>query len=177
MAIERVRPLKFESAATGGDAADDVPFPQSLDPLEDFVDVRGISLQDATSDESTTISRTGDDMVFKDSSNPGGLTLSQLVGAGAGVSTIDFLLDNEPVTPGITYTPTYSGGKVTAEEWKRTSGSAKVRSIDYTYSFNRVSVEVRKVWDTPGTTIIGQQTWTYSYSGSSLASAVMTRDI
>lgn len=177
MAIERVRALKFESAATGGDAADDLPFPSSLDVSEDFLDARGLAIQDASNDETTIITRTGLDMVFKDTSNPGGYTLSQLAGVGSGVSTIDFLLDNEPVTPGITYTPTYSSSKVTVEEWKKTVGAAKVRTINYTYTGAKVSTEVRKVWDSSGTTIIGQQTWTYTYSGSTLSSAVMTRDV
>jgi hypothetical protein len=177
MAIERVRALKFESAATGGDAADDMPFPQSLDVTEDFLDARGLALQDASNDQSTTVTRSGSNLVFKDTANPGGFTLTQLATASSGVSSIDFLLDNEPVTPGITYTPTYSGGKVTVEEWKKTAGVIAVRTINYTYTGSKVSTEVRKVWDSLGITIIGQQTWTYTYSGSTLTSAVMTRDV
>lgn len=96
---------------------------------------------------------------------------------GAGLTSNDFLLDNEPVTPNTTYAPTYTSGKVTEELWTKTTGGQAIRRVTYTYSGNRVSTEVRKVYAADGTTVVAQVTWTYSYTGGVLTGATMTRDV
>jgi hypothetical protein len=77
-ATDRVQPLKLEDPETGGDSVDQ--FPTALDHNEDYVDCRGITLQDDSSDDATTVvSREGDDMIFQDVNNPSPVTLTQLL--------------------------------------------------------------------------------------------------
>lgn len=81
--VDRVSPLKIESADTGG--TQDDQFATSLNRNEDFVDARGITFQDNTTDDElvkiTRDNATGD-LTFED--NVTGLkTLAQLA-AGAG---------------------------------------------------------------------------------------------
>lgn len=78
MALDKVKPLKLESPDTGGKEEDQ--FPTSMDPTEDFVECAGIVLDDATHvDENVVFWRAADDMMFKDTNNPAGATLTQLL--------------------------------------------------------------------------------------------------
>lgn len=82
--MDRVRPYKSESAATGGSGSDDYPFPTVANPNEDALDVRGVFFQNDTSaDADVSIYRDGDTIRFKDK---GGIsiTLGQLAGGGGG---------------------------------------------------------------------------------------------
>ncbi len=66
--VDRTRPLKFESPESGGTQTDD--FPTGTNPNEDFVDSRGVTIQDDSSDDDLVrVSRDGDDMTFLDKSN------------------------------------------------------------------------------------------------------------
>lgn len=66
--VDRVQPLKFESPDTGGTETDD--FPTSVDRNEDFVDCRGVTVQDDSSDDDLVrVSRDGDNLTFLDKSN------------------------------------------------------------------------------------------------------------
>src|SRR3972149_9602451 len=79
--MDKVKPLKLESSDTGGTEGDE--FPSSLDPAEDHVECRGVVLDDAThQDESTVLTREGDDMLFRDGNNPDYVTLTELLDAG-----------------------------------------------------------------------------------------------
>jgi hypothetical protein len=79
--VDRVKPLKIESVASGGDEEDE--FPTSLDPTEDHVECAGIVFDDPLLiDETTVIDRDGVNLRFKDQSNPSGFTLTQLATAG-----------------------------------------------------------------------------------------------
>jgi hypothetical protein len=83
MALDRVQPLKLEDPATGGDEID--AFPTSIDRNEDYIDSRGLAIQDPTSnDETTVVGRLGNDMIFKDRNNPLYVTLTQLLEQGSG---------------------------------------------------------------------------------------------
>ncbi len=74
----KVKPLKLESIDTGG--GQDDAFPTSLNPQEDFIEVRGLILDDASNtDETTVLDRAGDNMRFMDVNNATPLTLSQLI--------------------------------------------------------------------------------------------------
>lgn len=78
---DRVQIQKRESAAGGGDAADDSPFLYDpLDSSEDCVELRGVFLQDAggLKDEDVGIWRDGDDIVFLDVTTGVETTLSGL---------------------------------------------------------------------------------------------------
>lgn len=179
---DRVQILKQESTALGGDDADVVEWGSTpLDPTEDAPEVRGIFYQPAggPKDEAVYTTRDGlGNLVFKDSNNVE-KTLSDLVGA-SGLSYTEFLLENDPIAEtgatDATYTPTYSGINVTKEEWKR-NDTTLIKSIDYTYTGINVTTEVRKVFASNGTTVLAQVTWTYTYSGITLTSATMTRDV
>jgi hypothetical protein len=92
--VDRVKPLKLESADTGG--TQDDPFPTSLDPNEDHVDARGVVFQDSTgSDETTAITRSGDDMTLKDVNNPTPLTLTQLLAAAGTIFDEDTIVTDD----------------------------------------------------------------------------------
>jgi hypothetical protein len=88
MAIDRVRPIKQESAATGGDPADDVEFLQApVQSNEDAIDVRGVYLQNDTSNNTAAlITRDSSDNITLTDPNAGTYTLSQLAAGGAGLT-------------------------------------------------------------------------------------------
>jgi len=88
------------------------------------------------------------------------------------------LLNEEPNGLGVTYTVTRTGGDVTQEKWVRTSNTFNIKTIDYTYSSGKVSTEVRKVYAASnGTTILAQETITYSYSGNSVVGSTIVRNV
>jgi len=177
--IDRVKPLKIESIASGGDENDE--YPSSLNPEEDHVECAGLVL-DAPGliDESTVLDRNGNDMRFKDTNNPVPVTLSTIVAGATGVTYNEFLLDNEPTAEtgasDCAYTITRAAGQVTKEEWKR-NDTTLIKSIDYSYITGKLSSEVRKVFAANGSTIVAQVTWSYTYTGGLLTSAAMIRDV
>jgi hypothetical protein len=89
---DRVKPLKIESPDTGGTEVDF--FPTSINKNEDFLDCRGVTLQDSISDDdSVKIHRApSGDMLFRDLQVPGGEhTLTELyLSAMAGVQEVLF---------------------------------------------------------------------------------------
>lgn len=85
--MDKVKPLKLESTDTGGEENDE--FPTSLDPHEDFIELRGLVFDtDTVADDSTVITRDGDDLTFKDTNNPTPTTLTELK-AGTGGLTVE----------------------------------------------------------------------------------------
>lgn len=85
--MDRVQVIKQESAALGGDGAEERPWPEPIAPQEDAPEVAGVYFQDASNrDETTLISRNGDDMTFKDVNNPIAKTLTEIIG-GSGALT------------------------------------------------------------------------------------------
>lgn len=78
--MDRVQVIKRETAALGGDAADEAPWDAPIEPQEDAIETAGVYLQDASNrDETTLIARDGDDMVFRDGNNPSDVTLTELL--------------------------------------------------------------------------------------------------
>lgn len=67
--VDRIKPLKLESPDSGGTETDD--FPTSVDNNEDFLDCRGITVQDDSSDdEAVRVSRDASgNMTFLDQAN------------------------------------------------------------------------------------------------------------
>jgi hypothetical protein len=66
--VDRIKPLKIESPDSGGTQTDD--FPTSVDKNEDFLDCRGVTVQDDSSDDDLVrVSRDGDDLTFLDKNN------------------------------------------------------------------------------------------------------------
>jgi hypothetical protein len=104
------------------------------------------------------------------------LTQIDVAISASGVSSYDFLLENEPPAPSTTYTTTFTGNFITQERWRRLD-TTLIRTIDYTYSSGRVVTEVRKVYAADGTTIDAQLTIAYTYTGNVVSSATRTRNI
>lgn len=85
--MDRVQVLKRESAALGGDAADEQPWDAPIEPNEDAIESAGVYLQDASNrDETTLVARSGNDMTFKDGNNTTPVTLSDLLDGGGGLT-------------------------------------------------------------------------------------------
>lgn len=81
--VDRVRAYKAETAATGGTAGDNRPYPAVLNPQQDALDAAGVFMQQpGTADRDVCIWREGHTMRFADRSVPGGVTLSQLAAGG-----------------------------------------------------------------------------------------------
>jgi hypothetical protein len=57
------------------------------------------------------------------------------------------------------------------------SNSALIKQINYTYTGNQLTTEVRKVFAPNGVTIVGEVTIVYTYSGNTLVSYTETRNI
>ena len=84
--VDRIKPLKIESPDSGGTQTDD--FPTSTNKNEDFLDCRGVTIQDDSSDDDAVrVSRTGDDMTFQDN-NVSPITLSALSAGGFDVNNV-----------------------------------------------------------------------------------------
>jgi hypothetical protein len=103
--------------------------------------------------------------------------LALSAGPSSSLSNVDFLLENEPPTPNNVYEPTRSGLTVTQEKWKRTADFTVIKIIDYTYSQGKVSTSVNKVFATDGTTVVGQFTRNYIYTGNQITKISGTRDL
>lgn len=84
--VDRVRPLKIEDASHGTQTDF---FPTETTPAQDYLDARGLTLQDATSDDAAVrVEReaTTGKLKFVDSNFPAGKTLAELAASGSGVS-------------------------------------------------------------------------------------------
>jgi hypothetical protein len=85
--MDRVQVLKQESTALGGDGSEEVPWPAPIEPQEDAVEVAGVYFQDASyRDENVLVKRAGDDLTFKDVSNPTAKTLTELLSGSGGLT-------------------------------------------------------------------------------------------
>lgn len=92
-------------------------------------------------------------------------------------STYQRLLEEEPAGFGVNENLTYSGNKVTKESWFRQSDGSKVKTIDYTYTGNFVTQELRKVFAEDGIRIVAQKTLVYTYQGANAITVSSSRDI
>ena len=96
MSLDKIHPLKMESIASGGDSEDD--YPTSADSNHDYMDVRGVVIQDNTSNDDTVVlGRDAGHMMFQDE-HVAPVTLSALTSGGFDFNNI--LLD---VAGGVVY--------------------------------------------------------------------------
>jgi hypothetical protein len=172
--VDRVKPLKIEGPGSGGTQTDD--FPTSLDKNEDFVDCRGTTYQDDSSnDDLVRVSRDGDDMTFLDKSNTA-KTLTDLV-AGVGGLTVEghkilrqliHFIDNGPAEGFTSGAYREVTGTVfpTAVVWYESSGKTKkiVEKLITWTGINPTTIEW-KVYGTDGSTVLATVTDTVSYTG------------
>lgn len=80
MTLDKIHPLKMETIESGGDSDDD--YPTSADSNHDFIDVRGVVIQDNTSnDDAVVLGRESGNMMFQDEHVPP-VSLSALTAGG-----------------------------------------------------------------------------------------------
>lgn len=164
MAIDRVRALKQERPGTGGTETDEYPAP--AEPNEDAPELRGLYLQNDTSNDTTTL-------ITRD--NNSHLTLQD----GKVPLTrklVDQLLEGLNIeSVGTTEDETYTTGQLTESLLK--VGSTPLRRITYTYSGGILQTEVVQVYASNGTTVIGQVSKTYTYSSGQVSQITTVRDV
>jgi len=180
MAYDKVKPLKIESADTGG--TQDDQFPTSLDPQEDYIEVRGLVLDDASNkDETTVLDRDGDNMQFKDVNNPTPVTLTTLVAGGGGLTPVTHRsLDQlvHEISEDAYLEITRSAGKTSAiTYWTDSGKTIKIRDTVITRDIGgKVSQTVITQYDAAGAAITGETlTTTITRSGGKVASMTMVR--
>jgi len=181
--VDRVQVVKRESTALGGDDADASPWPEPIAPQEDAIEAAGVYLQDAANrDETTLIDRSGDDMRFKDGSNPTPIALSEFLTAEqhkAVRQLVHFLDDG----PGAGFTsgayretlPTGNPFPTSYIWWESASKAKKIVELTVTRNaFQAPATEVWKVYDTDGSTVLATVTDAISYSAVFEASRTRT---
>lgn len=174
--VDRTQPLKLEDSATGGTETDE--FPTALDRNEDYVDCRGVAVQNDTSDDSTAlVSRdASNNLTFVDGvtsiktlaelASGGGMTEAQHLALDVLVHDLDENYYEEY---------TYTTGKVTnITVWTDSGKTKKIREYQYTYTTGKVSQEVIIQYDGSGTEV-ERLTLTYTYSGNLISSIDTTR--
>jgi hypothetical protein len=89
----------------------------------------------------------------------------------------DFLLENNPPTPGTYYENTFTGNKLTQERWKRTSDNTLIKTMDYTFTGSYITTEVRKVYAANGSTVIAQTTITRTFTVNRMTGETTVRNV
>jgi hypothetical protein len=174
--VDKVRPLKLESTATGGGMEDS--FPTALNPAQDYIAPKGIAFE-SSDDQLIDIDGSGN-IQFTDT-NSGTIKLSELLNALRHRSQ-DQLVHNVAETGYIE--PTYNGsGKVTnvtvwTDAGKTIKRYEEIVSYDATFTFpltlpftlesgNLVSQVIARRYDgTTNNVVVGETiTLTPSYTG------------
>ncbi len=176
--MDRVKPLKLESADTGG--TQDDAFPTSLNPQQDFVECAGLVLDDVSNvDISTVINRSGLDMLFKDGNNPGGFTLT-ILAAGATHKSLIHFIDEGPADEFTTgATKEIDGGLFPTEvRWKRADTTLLVKKTITRSGGGATNLQptpiVWRLYATNGTTVLATVSDAITYTGASESSRVRT---
>jgi hypothetical protein len=176
--MDRVQVLKQETAALGGDAADETPWPEPIAPQEDAIEVAGVYLQDASNrDETILLSRSGNDMLFKDGNNPTAKTLTELltVTAHRALRQLIHFIDNGPaegfasgayreILPAADPFPTSIIWWESSSKLKKIVEKLITRSGGGATNIAPTPI-VWKVYDTDGSTVLATVSDAVSYSG------------
>lgn len=177
--VDRVKPLKLESPGTGGTEED--LFPTSLDHGEDFMDARGVTVQnDSSDDEAVMLSRdASDNMTFADGVVAGTKTLTDLLAAGSGISEathkalrqLIHFIDSGPAEGFVSgayreILPSADPFPTSYIWWESASKVDKVVELTLTRNANQTpATEEWKMYDPDGSTVLVTVTDTISYSG------------
>lgn len=178
MAVDRVKPLKLESPDSGGVETDE--FPTSTDINEDFLDCRGVAIQNDTSDDDTVLlSRDASgNMTFQDDVT-GLKTLAQLT-AGTGMTPEDHRVLDQLVhglAENYYEEYTYSGPRVTTcIVWETPEKLKKIREEQYSYFGSRLTQVITIQYDVSGAEV-ERLTETYSYTDGRIASVTAVRSV
>ena len=173
--MDRVRPLKFESAATGGTEED--AFPTALDHNEDYVDARGITFQNNSSnDEIVYIDRDSENnLIFKDPSVENPQTLTEVIAGAGGLTAtthktlrqLIHFIDNGPAEGFTSGAYREITGTIfpTSVIWYTDSGKTdKIVEKNITWTgVNPTTIEW-KVYDTDGSSVLATVSDSISYS-------------
>jgi hypothetical protein len=173
--VDRIRPLKLEDPGEGGTELDQ--FPTEVDHHEDYVDARGLSVQNLLSDDDIVrIDRdASNNLVFRDPI-AGVQRLIDLLNGGS--TNYDVLLVCEPSADDTTYEITRTAGKVTRESWTWTDTNVLLKTIAYTRAGGWLTSEVRKIYGPDGITVVAQLTVAYNRTPCHrITGAAYTRDI
>jgi len=119
--------------------------------------------------------------------NPAGLTAVsatdvqnaiQQLATSIGSTTLnyDLLLSVDPPRPDNNYSNIKTNNNITQETWKRTD-LTNLKRIDYTYTSNKVTTEVIRVYAANGSTVVAQLTSTMTYSGNTVTAIASVRNI
>lgn len=170
--VDRVRPLKLEDAGTGGTQTDQ--FPTSVNPNEDYLDARGLALQNASSaDDTVRIGRDASNNITFTDPVAGTYTLTDLT-AGGGVSEtahksllqlIHFIPEGpaEGFATGATRTTT--GTTFPSQILWRRADSTKLVEKNVTYTGAFPTTIEWKIYAADGSTVLATVTDTVTYSG------------
>lgn len=182
MAVDRIKPLKLESPDSGGVETDD--FPTSLNANEDFVDCRGVAIQNDTSnDDAVLISRDAfGNLTFLDVANTV-KTLTDLVNGGLTVDAhktlrqlIHFI--NEGPAEGFAsgaYKEVTGTVFPSAIVWYDSSGANRKKIVEklLTWTGVKVTMVVWKIYD-ESETLLATITDAITYNGIFEASRTRT---
>lgn len=164
----------MEDPSTGGTQTD--VWPTSTNINQDFLDSRGITIQDDTSnDDEVRISRDGDDMTFLDKNNTV-KTLSDLVSGGGGLTAdahkilrqLIHFIDEGPAegfTSDAYKEVTGLRFPTSIVWWESSSKSKKIVEQNITWTGVLPTTVEWKVYDTDGSTVLATVTDTITYTG------------
>jgi hypothetical protein len=175
MAANRVQAIKWEDPAHGGGETDLVP--TTIDPHEDFVEARGVAIQNDTStDDTVLISRDASSNMTLADPVAGSFTLAELAAGGMTSET-------HRVLPQLTHEIDASGyeeyawasGRVTGcVRWASVAKLLKVREWTVTYTGGQVTSAVEIQYNAAGVEV-ERIDYTYAYTGGLIASVTATR--
>ncbi len=134
--VDKVKPLKFESAATGGTENDDVP--TAVDPSEDYVATKGIAFEGL---DTHLAEKIGGVLKFTCPDASQKVTYS-----GVNVSNIEMFEGATQTTPNrrVRMDATYSGNDLSTEAWKiydPADGTTVLRTITLTHTYSSGNYE------------------------------------
>ena len=177
MARDKVHPLKMESPTSGGTELDD--FPTGMDAHEDYADIRGVILQNDTSnDEAVGVERENSELMLWDSA-AGRQSLSDLLATGSGISEsthkslrdLIHFIDDGPAdgfASGSFKETLPVGAPFHTSEiwWESAAKEQKIVELTITRNANQTpATEVWEMYDTDGVTVLVTLTDTMTYSG------------
>lgn len=182
--LDVVQVLKRETAALGGDAADEAPWDAPIEPIEDMPEVAGVAFVesgDTRPIKTRTIWPDGNDLRFRDITNPGtaggGYTLSELLAGSGGLTEaqhktlrqgIHFLETGGPAEGFASGAYREVTGTVFPSAvvwWESSSKLKKIVERLLTWTGVNLTTDQWKVYDTDGSTVLATITDAISYSG------------
>ena len=169
--VTRVKPVK-NNPSEG--------YEEDFDENVDFIDVRGVVVQNDTSvDETVRISRdASNNLIFQDGVVSGTKTLTDLLSGGTGITepqheALDTL--NHWISETSHDVVSYTGNKITnLTTWTDNTLTTKVREQQITYTGNKVTQTIEIQYNVSGVEIY-RVVEAYTYSGNNFASVTRTR--